>query len=515
MTITDDATTYKRVPFQRFGPQNYGRTGWRVGDDKLQNFDWHDFGVIMSEDCGMVDITTPWPKRGANLPVIVKFHGGNNVGNTRMLPRYTGERLPGAVVVHADFPLSMFGFGTHAAFGNDHQPNRAYEFMVATLEWVQMWISEFGSDPNSVLIEGSSSGAAAVNYLMPQGGTLFHNAVAHCGGGHSIRPLRFYIQTLMEQFWQALIKDKPAHFDRSRTIAQIAATDGVAAALRLGPSPDQMMSWWDSHTAYAFSGGSWSRYAEGFTDIWPVSDGVILQERSAAQEVIAGRWPLSVGYMGGFTSNEASVVGNAREVSDPEAYLARVGIVAEPQISQAIEMMSGRRDYGGDLWPRFAYGACTFGYGTDRLCREFTAKGGRAYYVYFDYDSYGNGRVRPGHVGQHPFFSNKPAWAVSQGDDPATLQLFEDDLAMAAWCSGSLIRMAATGDPNSDWVSPFDLDLYAPGELPGFADWQTYGAARNANIIRRNRLDQTVPGMEVQQGHWADLWDFFDTTMGY
>src|SRR5579863_7275859 len=65
-------------------------------------------------------------------------------------------------------------------------PNVGLLDLVAALEWVKTNISNFGGDPNKVLIFGQSGGGSKVTKLMamPAAKGLFHRAAVESGTGH-------------------------------------------------------------------------------------------------------------------------------------------------------------------------------------------------------------------------------------------------------------------------------------------------------------------------------------------
>ena len=96
----------------------------------------------------------------------------------------TGENLSkkgDVVVVSINHRLNILGFLDLSAYGEKykHSANNSILDMAAALEWVKTNISNFGGDPNNVMIFGQSGGGAKVNTLlaMPKAKGLFHKAV--------------------------------------------------------------------------------------------------------------------------------------------------------------------------------------------------------------------------------------------------------------------------------------------------------------------------------------------------
>src|SRR5680860_1590790 len=83
----------------------------------------------------------------------------------------TGENLSkkgDVVVVSINHRLNILGFLDLSAYGEKykHSANNSILDMVAALEWVKTNISNFGGDPNNVMIFGQSGGGAKVNTLL-------------------------------------------------------------------------------------------------------------------------------------------------------------------------------------------------------------------------------------------------------------------------------------------------------------------------------------------------------------
>lgn len=510
-----DATTFKRVAWQTYLPIAYGGLGWRDGDGRNINpGDPRDFGVVMDEDSGLLDIYTTRMGRGVNQPTIIEFHGGGHTKQPRTLPRFAGDRMRGATYVVPEFPLSTYGWFSANAFGSGHQPNVAYQYMIAVLEWVQANIAEFGGDPNNVMITGASSGGADCIHLIPSSAGLFHRVLAHDCGGGGTRPSAYFIRQLGDDFWRKLRKNKPAWYDPSRTIQQIADSDGVAAALRLGPSPAQIMAWGNERTSYTFDGSGFSTSTRADVNRWPVRDGSFVANDTALREVIADRWPSSMPVWITWAANEASAHDDG--AGDITPILARVGINTDPDIAYCRDVLFRKRlDALGDKWSRQAVGYAIYGYFADRMIREHTANGGRGWIGYFDWRTSGNGSERPGHATQVAYYNRKPWWQVSQGQTANTSRLTVGDLLLAEHLARSAIAFAKDGDPASDYVAADDPGLFMDSHYQTFEAWSDYGAAQNVNTIRCDFRDPQVPAVIVGGGPYTDARAFFDSKIGY
>jgi para-nitrobenzyl esterase len=152
-----------------------------------------DGSPALSEDCLYLNVWTPAESASENLPVMVFFYGGAFTDGGGAAPLYDGTALAerGAVVVTMNYRLGPFGFLAHPALTEESPHNTSGNYgimdMVASLEWVQDNISEFGGDPGNVTIFGQSAGAMAITSLMtsPPAEGLFQRAIAQSimGGG--------------------------------------------------------------------------------------------------------------------------------------------------------------------------------------------------------------------------------------------------------------------------------------------------------------------------------------------
>ncbi len=493
------------IAHQTSGPFPTSRAGWRINDGKgKQPFDWHDWGAVESEDCCWITIDTPAPYRGANLPVRFQMKGGGNTQNPRMLPRTTGEELP-MVSVMAESPLSTFGFFTHPSLGPNHQINLAYSCILAALDWVRENIADFGGNPSRVMNDGGSAGAQMGTLLMPHHADRFHSVLAHSGAGAGKRATRARAEGVGQEFWGKLVKTRPAFYDRSRTIHQVADQDGIATALRLGPSPEQILAFANRRNSYVFADGGYDRESLPDLNIWPAQDGTIIQHRTAIGAVLDGAWPTSVPYMAGYVSNEAGLIDNARNVVNGDDWFGVLGIGPD-DYDEAIALL----EKPGDRWQRILYGML-YGYGAERLCREHSLAGGKSYFYHFELDTAANGRDAPSHVNQQAHFVGKPEWQSAQGQSEGTAILYEAQLRSSAWCSQSLVNFAANGDPNDPFITDLTPDYYDPQDLAMFDEWAEFGGeARNCNVIGNATSEVSGAAMKVERDHQRPFFDFVD-----
>lgn len=144
-----------------------------------------------SEDCLYLNVFRPDTDE-KNLPVMVWFHGGGlATGNGNLnVNTVSGLVAHDVVVVSVNYRLGRLGYFAHPALageGGAEGPIANFGLLdqIASLEWVQDNVADFGGDPDSVTIFGISAGGASVNYLMssPQAEGLFHRAISGSGLG--------------------------------------------------------------------------------------------------------------------------------------------------------------------------------------------------------------------------------------------------------------------------------------------------------------------------------------------
>lgn len=142
----------------------------------------------LDEDCLFLNVWTPALRDGGKRPVMVWFHGGGFSSGSGSSTAYEGVRLANrgdVVVVTVNHRLNMFAHLYLAGYGEQFADsgNAGILDLIASLEWVRDNISEFGGDPDNVLIFGESGGGAKVSVLMAMDAArgLFHRAVIQSG----------------------------------------------------------------------------------------------------------------------------------------------------------------------------------------------------------------------------------------------------------------------------------------------------------------------------------------------
>jgi para-nitrobenzyl esterase len=171
-------------------------------------YDWDD--GYMSEDMLKLNVWTP--SLTGKRPVLVYFHGGGfTFGSAYELPSQDGAQLArhhDAVSVTVNHRLNLLGFLDMSEIGGAayaDSVNVGMTDLVASLRWIRDNISNFGGDPDSVLIYGQSGGGSKVTCLMgmPSAKGLFHRAIAQSGGGGNI-PDAEQSRELARQFMKEL-----------------------------------------------------------------------------------------------------------------------------------------------------------------------------------------------------------------------------------------------------------------------------------------------------------------------
>ena len=153
--------------------------------------DWDD--GWQSEDMLKLNIWTP--SLIGKRPVMFYIHGGGfSFGSSYELPSHEGAQMArhhDVVQVSVNHRLNILGFLDVSEIGGsgyEDSVNVGMTDLVAALRWVRENISNFGGDPDTVMIYGQSGGGSKVTTLlgMPAAAGLIHRASAQSGGGGNI-----------------------------------------------------------------------------------------------------------------------------------------------------------------------------------------------------------------------------------------------------------------------------------------------------------------------------------------
>ncbi len=143
----------------------------------------------MSEDSLYLNVYTPAKNTSDRLPVMVFFHGGNNLVGDASYTDGTELARQGVVVVTANYRLGPLGWLAHPLLSQESENKVSGNYglldQVASLQWMKTNIAAFGGDPGNVTVFGQSAGAADTISLMasPLTKGLFHRAIVMSAGG--------------------------------------------------------------------------------------------------------------------------------------------------------------------------------------------------------------------------------------------------------------------------------------------------------------------------------------------
>jgi len=142
-----------------------------------------------NEDCLFLNVWTPGLRDGRKRPVMFYIHGGAYNNGSGSSPLYDGVRLcrrGDVVVMSVNHRLNAFGYLYLGPFGGPEfadSGNAGQLDLILALQWVRENITEFGGDPNRIMVFGQSGGGAKIATLMatPLAKGLFHRAATMSG----------------------------------------------------------------------------------------------------------------------------------------------------------------------------------------------------------------------------------------------------------------------------------------------------------------------------------------------
>jgi para-nitrobenzyl esterase len=159
-----------------------------TGNEQTFIQDWDD--GWQSEDMLKLNVWTP--SLTGKRAVMFYIHGGGfSFGSSYELPSHEGAQMArhhDVVQVSVNHRLNALGFLDVSEVGGsayEDSVNIGMTDLVAALKWVQENISNFGGDPDKVMIYGQSGGGSKVTTLlgMPSAAGLIHRASVQSGGG--------------------------------------------------------------------------------------------------------------------------------------------------------------------------------------------------------------------------------------------------------------------------------------------------------------------------------------------
>ncbi len=416
------------------------------------------------EDCLFLNIWTP-DTDGNKRPVLVWFHGGGFSSGSGSSSAYDGLRLANrgdVVIVTVNHRLNIFGYLYLDPYGDAFKgsANAGMLDLVASLEWVRDNITQFGGDPDNVLIFGESGGGWKVSAMMAMQAAsgLFHKAVVQSGPG----------LTLME--------------------AQPAAQASAALIAELGLNGDNIDRILE-RSVDEISEAAERVYAQGLRPgARPVIDGVhnLRHPFTPNAPPQAKKIPLLIGS----TQTEMSLLAGARS---PELFdltwetlpatltTAIPGIDAEkvvagyralhPQIDAPNLFFEATTDHGG------------FGRGSFTLADRKSEQGGAPVYMYyFAWRSpVDNGKWGAMHALDIGFVFDNVAKSESMSGIGEAQQALADAMS-EAW-----LAFAKTGNPNHS----------------GLPDWPEYDPSVRATMV----FDDISQIVNDPRGHHREILD--------
>lgn len=136
-----------------------------------------------TEDCLVLNVTTPRGPAAALRPVMVWIHGDGAVGAGDFFDARRLATAGDVVVVTINFRLGVFGGFAYP--GLEGSGTFGLQDQQLALQWVQRNAEAFGGDPDNVTLFGVSYGASATtaHLTSPTARGLFHRAILQSGEG--------------------------------------------------------------------------------------------------------------------------------------------------------------------------------------------------------------------------------------------------------------------------------------------------------------------------------------------
>jgi para-nitrobenzyl esterase len=419
----------------------------------------HDWG-FPNEDCMRLNVWSPSITDGKKRPVMFWIHGGGfTAGSSQELPACEGENLAkkgDVIVVSINHRLNILGFLDLSAYGDKYKSSANLSILdiKMALEWVKTNISNFGGDPNNVMIFGQSGGGAKVNTLMamPAAKGLFHKAVNESGSFRTAMLEKTETQAIAAEVMKNLkINGNEVDSLQKIPFAQLAAAGKKA----LKTVADEMKAAGKPVVGFGLSWG-------------PSRDGEVLPYQLFSPEAfeISKNIPLLIGTVKNefMTSGAAGLSNGTQEqvlayiqkqyAGKADAYLAAVK-KAFPADTKPSDLI--------DVDTRFRPGAVVQADLKSKLV------GGAAVYMYFfSWQSpVMDGKFKSMHCMELPFVFN----TINRCEEMTGGS--QDAIKLADKVSQAWINFAKTGNPNH----------------AGLPTWPSYTAEKGATIFFDNKCE--------------------------
>lgn len=407
----------------------------------------------LSEDCLFLNVWTPAIADEGKRPVLVWFHGGGFSSGSGSSNAYDGVRLVNrgdVVVVTVNHRLNVYGYLYLGEYGDQFADsgNAGMLDLVASLEWVRDNITEFGGDPDNVLIFGESGGGFKVSTLMAMDAAsgLFHRAVIQSGPALEL--------TTVEQ----------AATGTAALVAELGLEETTIDQIRTLPSEQIEAAW----LAVANSGGP--RVAPG-----PVVDGRHIMRHPFTPD--APQQSANIPLLIGSTATEMSLLAGARDPALFELTWESLPTALETAIEgvDAKRVIDGYRALHPEIDPPNLFFEATtdnsiFGRGSFELADRKAEQGGAAVYQYYLAwkTPVDGGKWGAPHALDIGFVFDNVAKSESMSG------IGEEQQAIADMMSQAWIAFARRGDPNHN----------------GLPTWQPYDVENRATMVF-----DTVPSM--------------------
>lgn len=429
---------------------------------KMTSPDGGDFLIphrywAQNEDCQNLNIWTQSLDPAAKKPVMVWFHGGGFTNGSAIEGvAYDGKNLSeygDVVVVTVNHRLNVLGYLDLSKYGEEYKysGNAGTADLVASLEWVQDNIANFGGDPENVTIFGQSGGGRKVLSMMmtPEAEGLFDRAV---------------VQSTNTSYQS----QEAAQLVAAYTLENLGLTEDQVEELKDVPydALDEAASQAQKRVKDELgTGGSWMPVIDGdYLPAEPLDGG--LQEWTS--EV-----PLMIGSVFGETNSFAEVDPNAVNKND----------WTEAEVSEKLEEKFGEKaeavlEAFRGAWPEKKDANAYYVDDSKRraaiqIVEERNESGAEDNYIFLlSYESPVDGGVTMWHCGEIPFiFHNLDLLGVgaSYGNTPEAYRL-QDEMC-SAW-----VNFAKNGDPNGENVP----------------QWSTYTAQKEATMVFDSQSGERV-----------------------